>query len=159
MRSPYGALAVVTLRNKAAHHGELIEISGDAVILGSGARLDELPGRCIDHLRVAAHEPGPELSVVSGFGLLSTLTHGFFLGVTAPLWAATWGLATCVDAQISYPRYGPRYTPLPEARTWARFPQGLPPALAAVAPRRALDPTSCRFAAPRPAPGPVAPAR
>lgn len=67
-------------------------------------------------------------------GMLSTITLGFWLLYTIPVWAITGGIATGSTSRepvVSYPGY-----PLSSFRLYARFPQGLPPGIDPLALKR-----------------------
>jgi hypothetical protein len=125
-RDGHGGWIVVTDRHGAEIDGELIAIDPGAVrVLGatglvSVARSDVASARLwawdAEHGRVL---------VWGGLGTLSTISHGFFLLISAPIWmlttALTTGAATYTPV-VDYPGDG-----WDKLAIWARFPQGMPP--------------------------------
>lgn len=126
VRDGYGGWIVVTARQGAEVSGELIAIDPDAVrVLGptgliSIARSDVASARLWawdgEHARVA---------VWGTLGTISTISHGFFLVFSAPVWILTTTITTVVETHapiVSYPDDG-----WDKLAIWARFPQGTPP--------------------------------
>jgi len=124
-RDGHGGWIVVTDRQGAEIAGELIAIDPGAVrVLGttglvSVARSDVASARLwawdAEHGRVG---------VWGGLGTLSTISHGFFLVISAPIWLVTTAVTAAVATHapiVSYPDDG-----WDKLAIWARFPQGMP---------------------------------
>ena len=102
--------------------GELIAADGKSVVLAKGGDVTVLPATCVTRMTVAAFEPGVADTIALGsVGGLSTLSHGFFLVLSAPIW-----LVTTLGATWAQSGAGTLEKP-PRPAAWARFPQGLPP--------------------------------
>lgn len=143
-RSPLGSWTNVTLRNGAQISGEIIAADAEAVYLGAPPLLLTVPGRCVRSMQVAfvdAQIDGPAAWGVAG--AISTLTHGFFLFLSAPVWLTATVVSTTVASGAGYRTLHFEHGgPIASAGTWARFPQGLPPRFAeAMQARQTLDQT------------------
>jgi len=124
--------------------GELIAVDRDTIhVLGFTPRLVSLPRSSVCCVTLTAfHMNYGPLAAWGGAGTLSTVSHGFGLILTAPLWAI---ISTAAAASASY---APRVQSTdPEVlRRFARFPQGIPPTLD----RPALRPKPWPTATPSP---------
>jgi hypothetical protein len=101
--------------------GELIAADTQSVVLAQESDVTVVPVRCVTKMTVAAFEPGVgEAVVVGSLGTVSTLSHGFFLVLTAPIW-----LVTTMSATWAQSGAGTLKDPKQPA-AWARFPQGMP---------------------------------
>ncbi|MCA9601974.1 MAG: hypothetical protein R3A78_13355 [Polyangiales bacterium] len=128
---PYGNFLFVEFRNRATAGGELIAIGDDSIwVRGVNAQTKEqnlFRIRIAEVLtaRLARYTAHDEILYVWGFvGTLSSLTHGYFLVLSAPVWAGTTvGIAEIRNraAIADYPDL-----PLEAFRPYARFPQGIP---------------------------------
>jgi hypothetical protein len=102
--------------------GELIAADGKSVVLAKNGHVTVVPVTCANRMTVAAFEPGvAEAIAIGSVGGLSTLSHGFFLVISAPIWLVTTMGATWAQSgagTLEKPR---------NPGAWARFPQGLPP--------------------------------
>lgn len=88
--SRYGAWTNVELRNGHRISGELLAVGDSAVYLGASPRLHQLPVRCVASLSIADQEAiNSPVALVGGVGSASTITHGFFLTLSAPIWIWT----------------------------------------------------------------------
>jgi hypothetical protein len=124
--------------------GELIAATEDALIVEiptqAGASRLRLARAEIRSARVTGYEttPGP-LAVWGTLGTLSTLSHGFILIFSAPVWIVTASVSAAVEsrgAMIDYPDSTKRTLPdgtavqvpldLTAFAIYARFPQGAP---------------------------------
>jgi hypothetical protein len=112
-------------RPTAVYEGELIAVDADSIHILFD-RLVSLPRASFCCMTVTAFQMDYSPLVAWGvLGTLSTLSHGFVLILSAPIWALT---ATSVAATASY---APRVVSTDPVmlRTYARFPQGIPPGL------------------------------
>ena len=101
--------------------GELIAADGKSVVLAKGGDVTVVPATCVNRMTVAAFEPGVADTIALGsVGGLSTLSHGFFLVIGAPIW-----LVTTLGATWAQSGAGTLEKPR-NPGAWARFPQGLP---------------------------------
>jgi hypothetical protein len=152
-RSGLGGWLVVTSIHGGQIQGELIAVGAASITLLTWSQppapraLRTIGIASIQEaelFRYVSEASGP--GVWGGLGTLSTITHGFFLVFTAPLWVVASALATGSETYhvvLSYPKHS-----MAELAKWARFPQGLPPG---VDPRALVEPM------PLPAPVPMAP--
>lgn len=108
--------------------GELIAVSADRLYVLTGSGLKEVPQVAVTEARLAAYRTGrTEIGAWFGLGSASTLSHGYFLVFTLPMWLIAGGVVLGGESragQLSYPN-----TPLARFSLYARFPQGLPPDL------------------------------
>lgn len=139
-----GAAGADTLvpRGRASVFGEVVRVRSDAVVVvgellacdGDGlylrvhtdrTRWVQLDRRDWHTLEVDGSQNYLAAGLWSGAGALSTLTHGWFLVISAPIWAVTGAISTATA--------GPRSEVLDacsmEVRSHARWPQGLPEGL------------------------------
>jgi hypothetical protein len=120
-----GGWIVVQLTSGAEASGELIAADGDSIRVLTSVGLLVVPPREVVSARLWAWET--ELSGVIAWGTIgtvSTISHGFFLIFTAPIWVGATSLITALESRkpiVDYPEQG-----LSELARWARFPQGMP---------------------------------
>lgn len=125
-RDAFGSWITVQGQPKTAAlaQGELIAVDIDSIHLLADGRLVSLARAAFCCAEVTAYRMDlSELQVWAVLGTVSTISHGFGLVLTAPLWAITGTLAT------SSASYAPRIlsTDPIVLRAFARFPQGFPP--------------------------------
>lgn len=126
--------------------GELIAINEGAVDVNSPPTLWHVPLGCASQIRVAAFE-APTGGVVAGglAGTASTLSHGFFLIFSAPIWLLTTTI-TAVNyngtGEFTARRGDTKKTY--ELRKFARFPQGVPAGFREQAARQHTFNAACR---------------
>jgi hypothetical protein len=142
-RSTRGAWANVTLWGGGGLSGELLAVDDQALYVGLSGRLTRVPHKCATLLQLAAFEnPAMEVSALGALGTLSTLSHGFFLVFTVPVWAVTAGLSSYGHSRSGHLKFGVGEEPLSTASAWARFPAGMPTGFIDRVPERvALDAT------------------
>lgn len=152
-RQSLGGWVVVSSRRSGQVMGELIAVDAGALYLLTwmpppGQRqLYAIPVPDILRVELFRYVSQSGLGAWGILGTASTISHGFFLIFTAPIWVLSASLAAGSEAghvAISYPSHS-----LAELGMWARFPQGLPPGLDA---RALVTPLPV-------APPPVAPPR
>lgn len=128
-RKGWGGQVVVNTRSGAIVNGELIAIDASRIYvlrrpLRTGA-LATVDLSNVDSAKLYRYEPDSGFGGWGIAGALSTLTHGFWLLISAPTWLVSAAVAREFEvshAILSYPKVGwSAFTP------WARFPQGLPP--------------------------------
>ena len=133
--STYGGWMVVIYTSaeesvtKTATGGELIAIQNDSVFLLSPETLSIIPTDFIEQTILVFHKNKTEgFALWGGLGTLSTISHGWFLFLSAPLWIITGITATITEAKrpntLEYP--GSTWQ---EMNKFARFPQGIPEGL------------------------------
>jgi hypothetical protein len=137
--------------------GELISVTREYVhILRVGQ-----PGAALVYLRTAdvaraqvyTYESEGGLGAFGLLGTLSTISHGFILILTAPVWIIATGIAIAAESahvELDYPEDDSLET----LSHWARFPQGIPAAVdeaALLLPRASRRPPV--IAPPGPPPG------
>ncbi|MFB6372306.1 MAG: hypothetical protein ABEN55_04185 [Bradymonadaceae bacterium] len=99
-------------------------LATDATVLyiHDGEALHSLPaGRIKNTVTVYSNTRGAEIGGWTVGGMLSTLSHGLTLGLSAPIWLITGISASAVESSS-----GRDNRTLPDGKR-ARFPQGLPP--------------------------------
>jgi hypothetical protein len=107
--------------------GELIALSSDSLyVLSRTDTLNVIAVADVTHARLVEYKSHHgELGGWIALGTLSTVSHGWYLILTAPLlWVFAGTLAASsrsYDPILDYPRYS-----FNEFRPYARFPQGLP---------------------------------
>lgn len=126
----HGGFAVVSVAGQQAHYGELIAIGPSGVWVLGGGLLVHTPLESVSALEI--HPYDVEIGGVVGWGLLgtlSTISHGFLLVLSAPVWLVTTSITAAAHSRTARERYtGDNW---PAFAKWARFPQGLPPGVTA----------------------------
>jgi hypothetical protein len=121
------------------YDGELIAVSLDSVYVLCGDTLQVVPLVIVEKAKVMAYNAhSSTIGAWTFLGCLSTISHGFYAGVTAPLWLLGGGCATVSlsrQPQVVYENPFPGSATVPTLSSWiemqqfARFPFGLPPDL------------------------------
>lgn len=113
----------------AAHDGELIDVLPGRLSVFDGGHIEMLARAQVASALVLVHQTHQSAYAVwTLLGALSTITHGFFLVLSAPVWITTGVTASVSEsrrARLTYPDQA-RWEDL---RPYARFPQGLPPGI------------------------------
>ncbi|HEY2944210.1 MAG TPA: hypothetical protein VGN09_17375 [Vicinamibacteria bacterium] len=112
--------------------GELIAVSDDRVYVLTDSGLVDVPHESVAKAILAAYATGEgQLAGWGALGTLSTLSHGIYLVITAPIWIIAGIMAAAGESRAGLVRYPEK--PLTSFRLYARFPQGLPAGLEASA--------------------------
>ncbi|HTM23260.1 MAG TPA: hypothetical protein VL172_22215 [Kofleriaceae bacterium] len=129
-RSPFGAWVNVELRRGPVISGELLAVEPERIFLGSRGQLRPLAIAAIAKVTVSAYAVDSSgVAMTSVLGGLSTLSHGWFLVLSLPVW-------TLLGIPLSRSASGQGFLAAgdPDAirglRKWARFPQGMPAGMA-----------------------------
>ena len=128
-KEAYGAWMVAIVNQSGTLtpvQGELITIHDDTVYILSQSQLNAMPVSAVEHAKLELHlQNALGYTLWSLAGGLSTLSHGFFLIFTAPMWVISGAVVSSNAANkpniIHYPATG-----LDEFKKFSRFPQGLP---------------------------------
>lgn len=122
-------------------YGELIAATGDTLFAAHGDTLHAVPRDSIDDVELTRYRPNlAGITTWTTIGMLSTISHGWFLILTAPTWAVS-GIGAAVaetHRAIWRTRDFERLAP------YARFPAGLPPQLDRAQLREAPPPLRLR---------------
>jgi hypothetical protein len=121
----YGGYILVRLRGGGEAQGELLAVNSREVFVKTSVgqrtiRLDQ-----VETMRMATYHTGEY--GMSGWGLigtLSTVSHGFLLVFSAPIWILTTSLSAAGESRRALIDFPDR--PLSEFAMWARYPQGMP---------------------------------
>jgi hypothetical protein len=108
----------------ARMEGELIAIGTDSMYVAND-RFHGIAVSSIKSARLVTYKSNAgEMGVLVFLGTLSTISNGWFLGFTAPMWMIGGGITSSklsYDAIVDYPNKElSRFAP------YARYPQGLP---------------------------------
>lgn len=123
--------------------GELLAVSSEAIFVADGSGLVAVSSEVVREVRVELEaRSGAAMGALTALGALSTLSHGFYLVFTLPIWLGT-GIPTSVNEGRAASASGAPTDP--HLRDFARFPQGLP----ASWPPRGDEVQPCRKSAPR----------
>lgn len=116
-------------RDKNYLEGELVSVTEDTVfILSLHGELNAVARADIVQAKIDGYDS--EWGLLGSrvaLGTISTLSHGFILIITAPIWILLGTTATTV--QSHHPRIQIPPDNWDEAMVYARYPQGIPPAL------------------------------
>jgi len=129
-REGFGSYIEVTTRQHYLIAGELIAVDRDLVRVLRPAPPNRLVAIPIGDVIGADLYTYESDSGFGGWGIaggLSTLTHGFFLALSLPVWIAVSAATAATESRhvlVSFPD-----DPWPALAKWARFPQGAPPGL------------------------------
>lgn len=122
-----GAQVFVDCRDGSTTQGELLAANSQGVIvLEPTDTIADVSADRIDNVEVVLYSSGSGLTAVwTVFGTLSTLSHGYLLFLSAPIWILTGTIASAgsrseskLDVPVNW---------LSSLYQFARFPQGLPP--------------------------------
>jgi hypothetical protein len=121
----FGGYILVTRRDGRQTRGELLAAAEGAVHVLVDKRVERIPIGEIASMRLAVYETAEGYFSLWGIGgTLSTLTHGFALIISAPIWIVGSSITTAVESRralVDYPG-----NPLPAFARFARYPQGMP---------------------------------
>lgn len=127
-----GGWAIATLTDGNVIVGELIAIEPRLYILARFRNhrpaLVSRPRAAVRELDVYGYSTGE--SSLESWGLLGTvgtISHGFFLVFSAPIWITSTITAAVVEPRAALTRY-PDHA-WSDLAKWARFPQGMPPGM------------------------------
>lgn len=125
--SPYGAWVSLDVGSGQRMEGELIAVEDGRLWLASGGELVPVPEENVRKAKVVAYTASNNgLIGWTTFGTLSTLSHGFVLVLSAPIWMLYGGVVSRTHSSSGYHEYGEVSDERDNLRRWARFPQGLP---------------------------------
>ncbi len=120
-------------RGGLAIHGELLAIDSARVYVLRGDGMRSVP---LDSVREARltwfHSHGEAVGGIAALATLATISHGYFLVFTAPIWMIFGSVAAHDQYHESVVKTKPQAWA--ELRPYARFPQGLPPGFVPTAP-------------------------
>jgi hypothetical protein len=132
VRDVYGGWIEVTVtagRHDSTIAGELIAARADTVwILPDSGPVVVVPTSTVKRGRVARYSP--QTGAIAGYtalGVVSTISNGYLLGITAPLWIITGIVSSSSESRA--PLLGVPPLPWTDLAAYARFPQGLPPGI------------------------------
>lgn len=128
-RQGYGSFITITTLSGQQVSGELISVERSLIrVLRFGAGTGALTWVASTDVKAAdvyEYEAEGGFGAWGVLGTLTTITHGFFLFISAPVWIITSSVVAGAETRhviLSYPEVG-----WSEIVKWARFPQGLPP--------------------------------
>ncbi len=108
------------------YSGELIAVEPDTLFLNSEQQLIALPKSTVEEVDLQGYHSGYSTYVGSTIlGVLSTISHGLFLVISAPLWILFGTGFASAQSRIPILEY-PNKVTWNELHTYARFPQGIP---------------------------------
>lgn len=130
-RTAYGGWIEVT-RGDARHPersaGELLAIQHDSVYLLSGRGPEVYAQSDVTSAKLTAYDSESGLLATwTLIGTLSTISHGWLLVLSAPVWIIAGSVTTA--HQSHQPEFLFPTAAWEDLRAYARFPQGLPPGL------------------------------
>jgi hypothetical protein len=123
--SPYGSYILVRQKNGAEIGGELLVVLEGEVRVRGDRGVRAIPERDIESMRLAVYQTGQGVMGIWGLvGTLSTLSHGFVLILSAPVWIIGTSVSAAVESRAALVDYPDQ--PLRAFARFARYPQGLP---------------------------------
>ncbi len=123
----HGAEVLVELNNGEERDGELLAADANGIsVLESTNDITYIPRNWIDSVQVILYESASGATGWwFGLGAASTLSHGFLLILSLPVWIGTGVTAEVGSRRASKLDVQPAW--LDALYQFARFPQGLPP--------------------------------
>ena len=122
----HGAYVVVHVRGRGVHAGELIAIDEGRVWVLDAENV--LIATYLDRVvKLEIHRYKVENGGVAAWGVagtVSTLSHGFVLIISAPVWIIAASATAASHSRSARLKYNGKNSPA--IASWARFPQGLP---------------------------------
>lgn len=120
----------ITYGNRQHLSGELISVQNDTLFLLNGEKLSFLRTTQIIRAKMAIVDVDNGLKLIRNFTLLgvaSTISHGLFGFLTAPLWvvAGTWASAQYSNSSV-YKFPSKLYSKIEYFSKYSRFPIGIP---------------------------------
>jgi hypothetical protein len=129
-RTGIGGWVVATSRAGWQVAGELISATPQFIhvlrVGQPGPALVYLKTSEVARAEVYTYESEGGLGVFTVLGTLSTMSHGFLLVLTAPVWIIAGSIAIASETRHVHLDY-PEDETLEDISHWARFPQGIPP--------------------------------
>ena len=108
--------------------GELVAVEGDSVYVLTGEGLEAAPAAGVRRAELWGYQSEHgRLAAWTVVGTLSCASNGIVAVLSAPVWAISGTLSTA--SQSRAPRLTRPSDPWARFRSYARFPQGLPPGL------------------------------
>ena len=108
--------------------GELIAVTEESVYVASNTGISRIDIELIESARLVAYDSNAHLYGVGVLlGIISTLSHGFFLVLSVPIWILAGSLIARGHSKkpiLEFPQ-----NKWNELNVYARFPQGLPPSM------------------------------
>lgn len=117
--------------------GELLAVSPESLLTLRDSTVSAFPLRSVTRATLEVYDPqSDKLGQITLAGTIGTLTHGYWLIFTAPLWLIVGGSSTAVLSRGGLIEYsaadsakGRRVLTWKDLSLHARFPQGMPPGL------------------------------
>ncbi|MEX2182668.1 MAG: hypothetical protein WD771_11550 [Gemmatimonadaceae bacterium] len=124
----FGGWAELRLVSGDSVKGELIAVSHDVLwIMRDSAVAIYIKGDVQGGRVIGWNSAASDVITIAFFGVVSTLTHGALLIISAPIWMFVGGMAS--NSQAELPVRHLTVTDWSQLGAWARFPQGLPDGL------------------------------
>jgi hypothetical protein len=122
----FGGWIIINPGSPEVLMGELISHTDESVFIMTNVRLEEIAKSQIDSARLIMYNTQAlEYSLWTTLGSLSTLSNGYFLAFTFPMWLVTGIPVSTGEVRrqnyLDYPETG-----WSEIAKFARFPQGMP---------------------------------
>jgi hypothetical protein len=124
-RTAFGGYILVEHRNGAKTRGELLAVGDGQVHVQTAVGPRTLAIAEVYSMRLAAYQT--DQAILTGWGLagtLSTLTHGYLLVISGPVWLLATGFVAGIESRAALVDFPGE--PLEHFRPWARYPQGMP---------------------------------
>ena len=123
----FGAWMIVEYSSESGEktaEGEFIAVEKNKVYLLTGIGLEEIPTHEVQHVTFATYKEKRIVGVWAVLGFLSTASHGYYAGISAPIWLIA-GIATASAESTSGVSKSDAIA-WEEIRKYAHFPQGIP---------------------------------
>jgi hypothetical protein len=125
-RSPYGAWIIVERNGAQTVQGELLSARDDSVVVLTANGAHPVAREAIRYAEVGVFEARmASLSTWMVVGTLSTISNGFILIFTAPMWLIAGGFSLARVSKQPIYKWNEN-EPLSSLAKFARFPGGMP---------------------------------
>lgn len=141
-KSARGSWIRLSLRAGGEISGELVAVSDELVHVNTGSTIEAVKATDVTGAVISVYEGETGILITSWvLGELSTLSHGFFLVFSVPIWFIASAVTLRVQSGVGYEDISNAPAPpgashtgiwsfMAKLQPYARFPQGLPPVLA-----------------------------
>ncbi|MFH1526805.1 MAG: hypothetical protein ABIG69_09165 [Bacteroidota bacterium] len=128
----YGAWITIEIQNEPnTIGGEFIAFQNDSLFVFTSQGIPSISREKVVNVVIDLYQRETnKVALWSILGTLSTISHGFFLGISAPIWIIS-GISSGVSASHGglFEKDNPSNEWLESMKKFSRFPNGLPPSI------------------------------
>jgi hypothetical protein len=124
-KSPFGGWIAVTHKDGVVIHGELLAIDADKIwVYSTTNQTESLSLHDVTKAELFKYEADWGIGLWGFLGSVSTISHGFFLVFSFPIWVISSSVVAAIESyhvRLRLPEDN-----IDELAKWARYPQGMP---------------------------------